>query len=312
MNLRFWPRHKKRKEEGNGLFASLEELAGMRRWVHYARHFNRQKTFSARSGDIKSVFKGRGMEFEEIRAYNFGDDVRDIDWRVTARKQQPYTKIFAEERDLEIDIWLDLSAPMLFGTRKELKSVTAAKFAALIGWLALEKKDRFGAMIFDGTKTFWFKPQSGRAQLSAVFKKIAAIGRDVLQKSRYDAGELKKSFRQMEQCAGNRATIFVISGFGGNFAQMRSELGLLAKRHRLCLVDVYDILEEKAPKAGEYLAQYDGQKLIFDSRSRDYRRNYEKYFAEKRREQIDFCRCNDCRRIELRTGTDFYEAVSAL
>ena len=141
-------------KEGNGLSVSLEELMNMRRYLAYIKGKKRKQTFSCQAGDIKSAFKGRGMEFEEIRAYNFGDDVRDIDWRVTARKEIPYTKLYAEEKDHQIYVWLDLSAPMLFGSKKELKSVSASKIAALLGWLALENKDRFGCIIYNGPCAF--------------------------------------------------------------------------------------------------------------------------------------------------------------
>ncbi len=304
MNLKSWFRHKKTSEEGNGLSASLDELTGMRRLTRYVRNFSHKKAFSDQAGEIKSAFKGRGMEFEEIRSYNFGDDARDIDWRVTARKQKPYTKLFAEERDLQVYVWLDLSASMLFGTRNELKSVTASKLAALIGWLSLEKKDRFGAIIFDGAKTWWFKPQNGRAQLLAVLKKIAELSAAVLQKPQADETELAKSLKLLEQNAGNRATVFVISDFNRGFGRLKPELGALARRHRLYLMEIYDALEEKAPKAGEYLAQYDGKRLIFDTRSKEFRRSYENYFAEKRREWADFCRQNGCTQIQLRTDAD--------
>lgn len=304
MNLTSWFRHKKAPEEGNGLSASLEELTGMRKQIRYVGNFSHKKAYSAQAGDIKSAFKGRGMEFEEIRAYNFGDDVRDIDWRVTARKQQPYTKIYTEERDLEVYVWLDLSASMLFGTKKELKSVTASKLAALIGWLSLEKKDRFGAIIFDGRKSYWFKPQNNRVQLLAILKKIAEIGAAVLQNPQPAGNELNKSLKLLEQSAGSRSTVFVISDFNHDFGQIRTELAALAKRHELYLIDVYDILEEKAPKSGEYMAQYGGKRLIFNSASKEYRRNYENYFAEKRRLWTDFCRQNGCSRIEFRTDMD--------
>lgn len=312
MNLKLWFRHKKAPEEGNGLSASLEELTGMRKLTRYAQGFGRKKAFSNQAGDLKSAFKGRGMEFEEIRAYNYGDDVRDIDWRVTARKQQPYTKLFVEERDLQVYVWLDLSASMLFGTKKELKSVTASKLAALIGWLSLEKKDRFGTIIFDGAKSYWFKPQNSRAQLLAILKKIAGVSAAVLQKPQADGAELAKSLKLLEQNAGNRATVFVISDFSHEFGALKAELGALARRHNLCLIDVYDILEEKAPKAGEYMAQYGGRRLIFDSSSKEYRRNYDGYFAEKRREWADFCRQNGCARLEFRTDADIRKNLKFL
>ena len=150
---------------GNGLFASLDELIEQRQYVAYLRQLGQSKTFSSMAGDVKSAFKGRGMELEEIRSYTYGDDVRDIDWRVTARKEQPFTKLYAEERDREIYALLDLSPQMVFGTRHELKSVAAAKISALLGWMSLENKDRFGCLVFDGAESLFFKPQNNRANI---------------------------------------------------------------------------------------------------------------------------------------------------
>ena len=133
MNIRRWFVSSHPKQEGNGLSAYLEELMNMRRYISYLHNFKRKKSLSLEAGDIKSAFKGRGMELEEVRSYNFGDDIRDIDWRITARKDAPYTKVFNEEKDHEIYVWVDLSAPMLYGSKKELKSVTAAKMNALLG-----------------------------------------------------------------------------------------------------------------------------------------------------------------------------------
>lgn len=206
-----WFGKKHERESGNGLFVTLEELVGMRRYAVYLRGLRRRKTFSRQAGEVKSAFKGRGMELEEIRGYTFGDDVRDIDWRVTARKDIPYTKLYAEEKDREIYIWLDLSAQMLFGTRKELKSVTAAKLAALLGWESLENKDRFGCVVFDGINSWLFKPQNNRAQLMAVFKKITEISEAVIrqpQGSGDDGPAAAKSLKLLEQSAKNQATVF--------------------------------------------------------------------------------------------------------
>ena len=120
---------------GNGLYATLEELMEQRRYVPYLKSHQFNHIVSSSAGDVKSAFKGRGVELEEIRSYAFGDDIRDIDWRVTARRQVPYTKLFAEEKDREIYVVLDLSAHMVFGTRIELKSTAASKIAALLSGL---------------------------------------------------------------------------------------------------------------------------------------------------------------------------------
>lgn len=301
MNIRRWFASSHPKQEGNGLSASLEELMNMRRYVSYLHNFKRKKSLSLEAGDIKSAFKGRGMELEEVRSYNFGDDIRDIDWRITARKDAPYTKVFNEEKDHEIYVWVDLSAPMLFGSKKELKSVTAAKITALLGWMALENKDRFGCVIFDGKESWLFKPQNNRAHLLAVLKKLSAASEDILAHPQMQEGSILKSLKLLEQNAKNKATLFVLSDFNFVDEHLQKQLAALSKRSRLYLINIFDVLEENPPKAGEYMAEYNGKRLIFDSSSKPYKQDYQTYFAAKRSGLKDFCRHFNCNLLEFRT-----------
>ncbi len=301
MNIRRWFASSHPKQEGNGLSASLEELMNMRRYVVYLHNFKRRRSFSHEAGDIKSAFKGRGMELEEVRSYNYGDDIRDIDWRITARKDAPYTKIFNEEKDHEIYVWVDLSAPMLFGSKKELKSVTAAKITALLGWMALENKDRFGCVIFNGKESWLFKPQNNRAHLLAVLKKLSAASEDILAHPHFEQGEAVKSLKLLEQSAKNKATVFVVSDFNFVDEGLQKQLAALSKKSRLYLMNVFDVLEENPPKAGEYMAEYDGKRLIFDSSPKIYKKDYQSYFAAKRNRLKDFCRRFNCNLLEFRT-----------
>lgn len=289
---------------GNGLYASLEELLAMRKEAAYMRSLKRRRSFSQQAGDIKSAFKGRGMELEEVRAYSFGDDVRDIDWRITARKEKPYTKVFNEERDHEIWAWLDLSPQMLFGTKRELKSVTAAKIAAMLGWVSLENKDRFGCVIFDGESSYIFKPQNNRAQLMAVLKKISAVSEAVLRQRPVSAANYAKSLKLLEQNVKSRASVFVLSDFNNGSDAERLQLAALSKKSELFLINIFDVLEELPPKSGEYLVQYGGKRLIFDSGAKVYQKDYRAYFAEKRQALKDFCTKFGCRLIEFRTDME--------
>lgn len=291
-------------EIGNGLYASLEELLAMRKEAAYMRSLKRRRSYSQQAGDIKSAFKGRGMELEEVRAYSFGDDVRDIDWRITARKEQPYTKVFNEERDHEIWAWVDLSPQMLFGTKRELKSVTAAKIAAVLGWVSLENKDRFGCVIFDGMNSYIYKPQNNRAQLMAILKKIAAVSEAVLRGKQQEPANYAKSLKLLEQNVKSRASVFVLSDLNSGTEAEKIQLAALAKKTELFLINIFDVLEELPPKSGEYMAQYDGKRLVFDSGAKAYQKDYRSYFAQKRQELKDFCTKFNCRLIEFRTDME--------
>ncbi len=290
---------------GNGLYASLEELMDMRKFAGYLQTSRKIKSFSTQVGDIRSVFKGRGIEMEEIREYAFGDDVRDIDWRVTARKEKPYTKIYLEERDREIYAWLDLSPLMLFGSSCELKAVTAAKIAALLGWVSLNNKDRFGCVIFDGRQSWLFKAKNDRAYLAAVLKKTAEVSLGALSNTEISAEEKVRSLKWLQANAKSKASVFLISSFGGWGAEFEHEIAALTQKSRLFLINVFDKLEEKAPTAGQYMAEYRGQKLILDSSNKTYRKEYAAYFAQKHEQQVVFCRRLGCRMIDFSSEMSF-------
>ncbi len=292
----------KKQKVASGLFASLDDLVAMRKNIVYMRNYQRKYAYGVQSGAIQSAFKGRGMELAEVRAYNFGDDVRDMDWRVSARKDAPYTKVFVEERDVEVLVYLDLSANMVFGSRKELKSVLAAKLCALIGWLALENKDRFGCVVFDGVNSYWFKPQNNRAQLMAVLHKIAAVTVDILKKTKFEEKAFVQSLKLLEQNASNKARIFFIGDYSQDFKLLKLELAVLAKRNKLYMMRVYDKLEEIAPAAGEYMAQFEDKKFVFEVGGKVYAKNYARYFKDKLKNLDKFKRQNNCELLEFCVG----------
>ena len=296
-------------KSGNGLFVTIDELVAERKNASYIRGLNTRLATSRQAGDVKSAFKGRGMEFEEIRAYNFGDDVRDIDWRVTARKLNPYTKLYAEEKDREIYVLLDVSSAMRFGTRKELKSVAAAKIAALLGWLSLENKDRFGCIIFDGRENYVFKPQNHKGSLLAIFKKISELSLANLQADDEEGQTMVKAVQLLQKSLKSHATVFVVSDFTNMNESLKRVMAALAHKAKVYFVNVFDILEEVAPQAGEYMAVNRGDDLVFDSRPKAFQEAYRGYFASRRAEVKDFCRKFLCAYIEVRTDIALYKQL---
>lgn len=276
---------------GGGLFVTVDELIEQRRYAYQWQQFNDSKFSTYNAGDVKSVFKGRGMEFEEIRAYAFGDDVRDIDWRVTARKQLPYTKLYTEEKDREVYVLLDLSPQMLFGTKKELKSVVAAKVTARIAWQSLKNKDRFGCVISDGRENLLIKAQNSQSNMMMAFKKIADISRKILNFNAEKVNEngLLKAIKLLQQAIKHRAIVFVVSDFSDFSDETKKALATLSKKAQVSCVNVYDVLEKSPPVAGEYMVQQDNQQLVFSSYARSYRQEYRSYFAKKHQQIRDFC-----------------------
>lgn len=276
-----WLNRKADHTASNGLYVSLDELMSLRRYARCLTTTRTRRSYTDNVGDLRSAFKGRGIEMEEIREYGFGDDVRDIDWRVTARKEKPYTKIYAEERDYEIWVWLDLSPRMLFGSKTELKSVTAAKTAALLGWESLHDHARFGCLIFDGRAIHVFKPQNDRRNIMAILQKIAEISKTALTNPTDDPALRLKALHRLNSLVKNQAGVFILSALTDWNDSYTTALSALAKKTRLYAVNFSDELEKKAPPAGQYMVEYNGDKLVFDSSSKSYRQAYEDYFAKK-------------------------------
>ena len=311
----FFKRKLKTEDKLKGLCVRMDELVSLKKYLPYIRRRHNNIT-SYQAGDIRSAFKGRGMELEEVRAYGYGDDVRDIDWRVTARKGDVYTKVFAEEKDREVYAVLDLSPYMVFGTKKELKSVSAAKLAALLGWQSLLNKDRFGLILFDGKNSRFFKPQNNQRNLMAIFKAIADASMATLQESaetgENNISDLSVPLQFLQYNLKSKAQIFIISNYNHISDDTKKTVVALNRRCRVYCVNVYDLLEETAPEDGEYSAEYEGQKLIFNTFSPDFKNAYAEYFAEKRKNMEDFCRRLGCHYINIRTDRPLYNQLKIL
>ena len=311
----FFKRKLKTEDKLKGLCVRMDELVSLKKYLPYIRRRHNNIT-SYQAGDIRSAFKGRGMELEEVRAYGYGDDVRDIDWRVTARKGDVYTKVFAEEKDREVYAVLDLSPYMVFGTKKELKSVSAAKLAALLGWQSLLNKDRFGLILFDGKNSRFFKPQNNQRNLMAIFKAIADASMATLQEptetGEDNISDLSVPLQFLQYNLKSKAQIFIISNYNHISDDTKKTVVALNRRCRVYCVNVYDLLEETAPEDGEYSAEYEGQKLIFNTFSPDFKKAYAEYFAEKRKNMEDFCQRLGCHYINIRTDRPLYNQLKIL
>lgn len=310
----FFLKNKSETVRANGLYASLEELFEQKKYLPYIKSQSHKLT-TDKSGDIRSAFKGRGMEFEEVRTYGFGDDVRDIDWRVTARKGDVYTKVFSEEKDREVYVVLDLSPHMLFGTKKELKSVSAAKTAALLGWQSMANKDRFGLVLYDGIDTKFFKPQNNQKNLMAILKNISETSIRVLDEARYNMqseADISEPLQYLQYNIKGRAVIFVVSDFNNISDIALKSIIALTKKCRVYCVNIYDFTEEVPPESGEYMIEYNGEKLVFDTTSDAFKDTYYQYFQKKRKEMDSFCKRFGCYYTNIRTDRPLYKQLKIL
>lgn len=226
---------------------------------------------SAQSGGYVSRFKGRGMEFDEARLYQPGDDIRSIDWRVTARTGKPHTKLFREERERPIFISVDNRAAMHFATRGVFKSVLAAKLAGLLAWTAQHQGDRIGGQIFSDMACRELKPQNGKHAVLRFLNAIACGGDFSRPVNETDTvastSTLEHVLARLTQHARPGSRVYIISDFRGLNDKAETHLLKLSQHCDVVLVMVHDPLESALPAKGRYRFTDDVRDVIVDADS---------------------------------------------
>ena len=263
---------------------------------------------SQQSGGYLSPFKGRGMEFDEVRPYMQGDDVRSLDWRVTARTGKPHTKLFREERERMVLLWSDLRRPMFFATQGAYKSVRAAQAAALLGWSAIHHGDRLGAMIFGEDEHLELRPKRGKHALFHLFKQLA--GMSLWQRTQLNVDQqqsnaaLHQSLLRLRRVAQPGSLIFLLSDFGDLDEQARSHLVQLSRHSDLVLISIHDPLESELPPPGRYRVS-DGERFVtVDSALNAVRQHYHQRYEWQQAELQQFCRRHGLYLLPLSTADD--------
>ena len=299
------------KTEAAGVVASLSELVALRhtaRGLHLPPHREVQAPLA---GPYASAIRGRGIEFDEVRAYQPGDDVRHIDWRVTARTGTVYSKVFQEERERPVWLLLDAGPTLRFGTRRCFKSVAAAEAAATVAWAAHLQGDRVGGVVGAPDSTHCLSPRAGESHLFALLASMADGTAAALppEPERDSLGPALAALRQRIR-PGSRA--FVFSDFYEMNQEAESLLVEIQRRNDLSCVLVSDPLERAAPPPGRYRIS-DGQAVhAFSSRRRDWREAYEAHFAQRRDGLVALCRRHAIDMVELSTAGDPAAALGPL
>ncbi len=246
-----------------GVRVSSEELIRMR---HAAGNLplNAMRIRAAAADTRTSPFKGRGMEFEESRPYQPGDDLRSLDWRVMARTGKPYTKLFREERERPVLLWVDFRRSMMFATRGAFKAVVAARLAAAVGWSALRQGDRVGGLVFCDRSHDELRPARGK---SAVMHLIDELSHHPGWSANPDETptDLEGAAARLRRVARPGSLVFLLSDFYGLTDTARAHLGRLAAHCDVVMVQFYDPLESELPLPGLYRLRSGGETLLLDS-----------------------------------------------
>ena len=261
----------------DGVRISLSDLIGLREEARRLDIAPRCKVLATRSGGHLSRFRGRGMEFDESRVYQSGDDVRNMDWRVTARAGTPHVKLFREERERPLWLLVDLGPSMRFGTRVAFKSVVAARAAALLAWAAADKSDRVGGLVFDETRHFERRPA---ARTRGLLPLLNALAVNPIQGGEAGHAGITEAAGHLAQLVRPGSLVFVLSDFAGVTPGRSAWLAQLGRENEVVLVHVRDPLEEMAPPPGRYPVTDGSRRGLLDTRGAPQRELWHRRFSE--------------------------------
>ncbi|MGR8978639.1 MAG: DUF58 domain-containing protein [Gammaproteobacteria bacterium] len=232
---------------------------------------------SAGNGGYVSRFKGRGMEFDEARPYQPGDDIRTIDWRVTARTGKTHTKIFREERERPVFISVDNRSAMHFATRGVFKSVLAAKLAGLLAWASKYHGDRIGGQLFSDAGCQELKPQNGKHAVLR-FLNVLVNPSDGMN---HKAVTLDYALARLSQHTRPGSLVFIVSDFRGLDDKTETHLAKLSEHCDVVLIFIYDPLEKSLPEKGQYRFTDNRRDVIVDTRDRQRLSAYQQRFEQR-------------------------------
>lgn len=228
------------------------------------------------AGQYHSAFKGRGMAFSEVREYQFGDDVRDIDWNVTARFHRPFVKVFEEERELTVMLMIDVSGSLDFGTRSQMKREMVTEMAATLAFSAIQNNDKIGVIFFSDRIEKYIPPKKGR-------KHVLYIIREVLDfQPESKKTDISQAFEFLGQVMKRKCTAFVMSDFYDRKSFMKP-LQVCRSKHDLMAIQVYDPIMKSLPDVGILRVRdaETGHEMYIDTSSKALRTAHSKYWQER-------------------------------
>ena len=260
------------------------------------------------AGQYRSAFKGRGMEFEEVRPYLFGDDVRSIDWNVSARVGEPHVKVFREERELTVMLAVDLSGSLSFGTRAQLKRELVAEVAATLAFSAIRSNDRVGMLLFtDGIEEI-VPPRKGT-------RHVLRIVRDLLAFEPKGRGtDIARALDELDATLSKRSVVCVVSDFlADGDDRGEASLARLRRRHDVIPIVVADARERELPDVGiiDLEDLETGEVVAFDTASRWVREGWSEVAAERNEARERLFRKAKAEPLVLETGADFLDRLRA-
>ena len=259
------------------------------------------------AGQYHSAFKGRGMAFSEVREYQFGDDVRDIDWNVTARFHRPYVKVFEEERELTVMLLIDVSGSLDFGTQKQMKRDMVTEIAATIAFSAIQNNDKIGVVFFSDRIEKYIPPKKGR-------KHILYIIREMLNfQPESKRTDVKQAVEFLSSVQKRRTTAFILSDFYVR-DEFQQSLQICNRKHDVVAIQVYDQRARELPDVGlmKVVDAETGHEQYVDTGSKALRQAYHKYWVSRQSQLEETFNKSNVDHVSVATNEDFVKALMML
>ena len=257
------------------------------------------------AGGHLSAFRGRGMEYHESRPYQPGDDIRSIDWRVTARSGQTHTKVYREERERPVLLWLDLTRSMFFGTQVCFKSVLASKLAALLAWSSVQHGDRLGYLVFSEQQHIEFRPTRGKhAALQFIQQLVAHPAWDMNDTNVGEHQPGLHALMRLRQVTRPGSLLVLFSDFRFLNRDCRGQLVELARHNDIVMIHTYDPLEQVLPPPGYYRITDGVSSVAVDTANPEVRAKYQQRYAQLQQEFQQLCNELGLYRLDIATNGD--------
>lgn len=269
------------------------------------------------AGQYHSAFKGRGMAFAEVREYQFGDDVRDIDWKVTARFHRPYVKVFEEERELTVMLLIDVSGSLDFGTTRQMKRDTATEMAATIAFSAIQNNDKIGVIFFSDHIEKYIPPKKGRRHILYIIREMLTWDVDDMdddaQDSRLRKTDIGQALEYFTRMMKRRCTAFVLSDFYDH-KDFLQPLQIANRKHDIMALQVYDPRAKILPDVGLMKVRdaETGHEMYIDTSSKRLRQAHTRYWMERQEKLRTTFRHSRVDWISVATDEDYVKSLMQL
>ena len=259
------------------------------------------------AGQYHSAFKGRGMAFSEVREYQFGDDVRDIDWNVTARFHRPYVKVFEEERELTVMLMIDVSGSLDFGTQRQMKRDMVTEIAATIAFSAIQNNDKIGVVFFSDRIEKYIPPKKGRKHILYIIREML----DFQPESKRT--DVKQAVEFLSGVQKRRTTAFILSDFYVR-EDFQQSLQICSRKHDVVAIQVYDVRAKELPDVGliKVVDAETGFEQYFDTRSKRLRRDYQRYWMGRQAQLEETFNKSNVDHVSIATNEDFVKSLLLL